>query len=664
MRTRRTALGGPVAAVLVVALAFAAAVPSSAGATVFQISNLHVVGGGLGWSADRNFVLEWDQSPPPPASPSTLLYRLYDSAGTLVQATVPKAAEADRTTIKAPWAPDAYKAELWLEDAEGQMGPPAHVTLRFDDAVPPAPVPSGPPGWLAAQQVAILDIGLSPAPLPVSGIRGYAVSLDGGGGSFPCAETDRCTTAETDLSGGLGDDTISLGALAEGTSYARVVAVSGSGVASPLASVPLRVDTTAPELSLLGLPDSGWSRGPLRLTAVAADRLSGMVPAGAAGPFTAIGVDGSPPHVEHGDRASVWVAGTGVHQVAYFARDAAGNVNDGQLRSSDPLSATVRIDDEPPRVAFAPAQDRAEPERIEATVADADSGASASSGMIGLRPVGGAGRFQELRTQVTGNRLVAHWDSEDFAPGRYEFLATGFDRVGNTASSGYRSNNLKMVLANPLKTPARLEAGFGGERDSRRLATAADRGALFAGRLTSAGGSSLGGLPVAIAETFAGGSEPQRRTTIVRTASDGAFSLRLPPGPSRDVSASFAGSPTLTHASAPSVHLDVRASVRLKVSKTRARIGGAPVVFSGKVVEAGVASRKGVPVELQFRYRRAAWSEFRTVETDAGGRFRYAYRFSDDDSRGVRFAFRAFVGQRKGWPYEPAFSNPVAVTGR
>jgi hypothetical protein len=94
-------------------------------------------------------------------------------------------------------------------------------------------------------------------------------------------------------------------------------------------------------------------------------------------------------------------------------------------------------------------------------------------------------------------------------------------------------------------------------------------------------------------------------------------------------------------------------------------VGGAPIVFSGAVGATGTAgTRKGLPVELQFRYPGAGWSEFRTVETDARGNFRYAYRFSDDDSRGVRFRFRAHVTGREGWPYEPAFSRPVAVTGR
>ncbi len=51
------------------------------------------------------------------------------------------------------------------------------------------------------------------------------------------------------------------------------------------------------------------------------------------------------------------------------------------------------------------------------------------------------------------------------------------------------------------------------------------------------------------------------------------------------------------------------------------------------------------------------------MQTDARGRFRYAYAFSDDDSRGVRFQFRAYI--RGGdWPYEPAASKAITVTGR
>jgi hypothetical protein len=51
------------------------------------------------------------------------------------------------------------------------------------------------------------------------------------------------------------------------------------------------------------------------------------------------------------------------------------------------------------------------------------------------------------------------------------------------------------------------------------------------------------------------------------------------------------------------------------------------------------------------------------VRADSSGRFRYAYRFSDDDSRGVRFLFCGYVPAQGDWPYEPGGSRPVAVRG-
>lgn len=676
---------------LALALASVCAFPAAAGATEpMRIENLQVDGGEANWHASRSFRLDWTQVPGPPLLPRAVLYRLFDSEGHLIEGPV-RNTENRRMLdpLEVPPAPGAYTAEVWLEDDEGGMGPASRTTLRFDDTVPPAALPQAPDGWLAGHETALLKINHPAGPLPLSGIRGYAISLDAGGGSSPCAHPARCSLAETDLPQGIGDDTITLGTLPEGETYARVVAVSGSGVTSPVNSVVFRSDATLPRLSLQGAP-SDWSNGPVRLTALAGDELSGMVAAGPTGPFTAIAVDGAPPALADGGSVSTWVAGSGVHRVAYFARDAAGNVADGGPGVPLPATASVRIDEDPPQVLFAPAQDPAEPERIESTVADPLSGPSPDRGSIRLRQVGSHGRFEELPTRVVGDRLVARWDSDSYPRGKYEFLAGGYDRAGNTATGSDRARGAQMVLVNPLKTQAQLEVGFGARRlvwhrcsrashgrrchrqtisrfDSRPAARTVPfgHGLLFGGRLQNFSGASLAGQEVAVTETFAPGSRPSRRTTIVRTGADGSFSLRLAPGPSREVSAAFGGTRTLTRASGRSVHLGVLASVRLHASAGSAKVGGVPIVFSGTVGQAGAAPfEEGLPVELQFRYPGADWSGFRTVQTDARGRFRYAYRFSDDDSRGVRFQFRAYVKGREGWPYEPALSRPVAVTGR
>ena len=246
-----------------------------------------------------------------------------------------------------------------------------------------------------------------------------------------------------------------------------------------------------------------------------------------------------------------------------------------------------------------------------------------------------------------------------------------------------------MVLVNPLKTPVAIESGFGGKRllwqrcrrtgmgrrckrqsvesfDSRPAARTVPygRGIRFGGRLRTAAGAPLAGREVLVTEFFEAGSEEAARTTRVRTAGDGGFAVWLVPGPSRSVVASFAGTKLLSRGCGRSSQLGVLAGVRLRASSPVARIGGAAVVFSGQVDHRDASlPRGGIPVELQFRYPGADWSEFRTVQTDLRGRFRYPYAFSDDDSRGVRFQFRAFVASAAGWPYKASYSRPVFVTG-
>jgi len=662
-------LGGPLAhpwlgkASLLLALALACAIPTAARATEpMRMENLQVDGGEANWHASRSFRLDWTQVPGPPLVPRAVLYRLFDAAGNLIEGPV-RVTENRRMLdpLEVPPVPGAYIAEVWLEDGEGRMGPASRATLRFDDTVPPPAAPQRPDGWLAGHETALLRIGHPAGPLPPSGIRGYAVSLGAGDGSSPCAHPDWCSVAETDLPRGIGDDTIALGTLPEGETYVRVVAVSGSGMVSLPTTVVFRSDATLPRLSLHGVPPE-WSDGPVRLAALAADELSGMAPGGASGPFTAIAVDGGPPALGFGGSVSAWVSGSGVHRVAYFGRDAAGNVADGALGGPAPATATVRVDEDPPRVLFAPAQDPAEPERIEATVADPLSGPSPDRGSISVRQAGSHGRFEELPTQILGSRLVANWDSDSYPRGKYEFLATGYDRAGNAVTGSDRLRGAKMILVNPLKTQTRLEGNIAVRRAGN---IPFGQGAQFRGRLQNISGATLGGQEVVVTETFAPGSQPGRRTTVVRTGADGAYAVRLAPGPSRDVSAAFAGTRTLTRAGGRSVHLGVKSSISLHASAHTARVGGAPIVFGGRVTCTGTAPLKeGLPVELQFRYPGAGWSGFRTVQTDRHGRFRYAYRFSDDDSRGVRFQFRAYAKGREDWPYEPAASRPIAVTGR
>jgi hypothetical protein len=644
--------------------------------------DMQVSGGEETWHAENDFRLDWRR--PPGAVIAAVGYRVRDAAGAVV---VPEkrfgwdAVSIDH--IHVPPRPGAYTAEVWLEGPHGERGPQESATLRFDDLRPRTARPLVPSGWILPS--ANLRIEPPAGPHPISGIRGYAVSIDRGAGGPPCAVPSRCALTETDLLGGIGDDTISPGLLPEGTNRVQVLAVSGAGVSSAqIGSAVVRVDATQPEVALAGVP-TGWATGPVRLTARATDALSGMAGAGASSPFTAIAVDGGVPRIDHGDSAAVTVTGEGVHDVALYARDAAGNSGE---RSPD--TALIRIDESGPALAFTRAQDPAEPERIEATFADVLSGPDPARGSIAVRRAGSRLPWVPLPTAVSVGRLLARWDSDPLPAGTYEFRATAYDAVGNAASTERRANGTRMVLANPAKARAAIAAGFGGrqlvwQRCSRRdgqrrcrretidsfehrpttRAVPYGKGIAYAGQLTSAVGARLGDLPIEITESFAAGAGASLRTTTVRTAADGSFLTRLAPGPSRRVEVTFSGTRKLAPASGGDVHLQVLGGVRLRASSASARIGGAPVVFDGRVGDLGAPIPPGGrPVELQFRLPGREWSEFRTVQTDAQGRFRYPYAFSDDDSRGIRFQFRAFVPAQDDWPYEPAASRPVFVTGR
>lgn len=648
---------------------------ASPAAAAFQPQNLHVLGGEEAWHADRSFELRWSNPP----GVNTVHYRVLSPTGQQVaEATLNWPATAIEY-LNVPSTPGVYTAEVSLEDSAGGLGPAENAKLRFDDA-PPGPTEPAPVGGWIPRNAFPLRIRLGPpeGPEPLSGIRGYAFAVDRDPGGQPCVAARLCSEAETDLPGGGGDDVAAIPGLPEGTSYLHAVAVSGSGVRSTTTeTVPLLVDQTDPVTTLFGT-GAGWSNRPVSLVAQATDSASGMVATDGGTPFTAIRIDGGVPITAPGDSVATTVIGSGVHTVAYYARDAAGNVMDGAVvngaENAAPATAVVRVDRDPPAVAFAAAQDPRDPERIEAVVGDSLSGFDPARGKIGVRQAGSRQRFQELPTEGGGDALRARWDSAAYPPVLYEFQVTAYDVAGNSRTSVLRSNGSRMLLHAPLKIPTTLTAGFAPsgapytayshiKRTGRGWTVGFGRRVSFSGRLIAGRRTPLAGMPVRVIERFDPDAQPRERMSVVRTGGDGRFDVELEPGPDREVLATMAPTPTLGGASSRPVRLEVRDRLGLHASTSTAEVGGRPVVFSGRVAGSPLPPG-GKTVQLQFRLPGLPWSEFRTVTTDARGRFRYAYRFVDDDSRGVRFQFRAFAPAQAGWPYEAAGSRPVAVRGR
>ncbi len=639
----------------VVAVLLAGAPLASA---AFQPHDLSVDGGEESWHAERSFAVRWDNPP----GVAAVHYRLLSSSGQVVLGETTIGWPA--TSIQHLFVPaiaDIYTAEVRLEDMDGNEGPAGSVKLRFDDGAPGQVSPQSATGWIGRTAFPYtLHLGLPAGPEPISGIRGYAVAIATAPGIAPCAGKYTCSEAETDLRAGA--DALTIVALPEGTSYLGAVAVSGSGMRSSVAAETiLKVDKTDPVTRLTGLAE-GWSNQPLTLRAEATDTASGMAAAGANGPFTAIRIDGGSPVVASGATVSAPVIGSGVHTIAYYARDAAGNVADGGIANgwphNAPATALVRIDRDAPHLSFAGAQDPGDPERIEAHAADALSGLDRSRASIAVRRAGTAERFERLPTELAAGTLRARWDSEAYPPGEYEFRAAVYDLAGNSNSTASRANGSPMRLRNPLKVATTLSASLG------RRAVPYGRGMSFSGELIAGRRTGLGGMPVQVIERFEVGASPAQRVSTVRTGAGGEFSVRLRPGPSREIIAVAAPTATLRGARSKPARLTVRSGMRMAVSSPVAKVGGRPIVFRGKVgAEGATVPADGKIVQLQFRLPGQPWSGFRSLRTDAQGRFRYAYRFADDDSRGARFQFRAFTPAQANWPYKQASSRPVAVTG-
>jgi hypothetical protein len=652
--------------ILLVVLFAALLLASPADASPPAPAGLHVEGGDA-WHSRNSFFLDW--TPPEGGAPVVRTYvRLLDPRGNKVSEMAFAGGEGGRG-LTVPQVPATYTAEAWFENSIGEAGPPASVPLRFDNARPAPIAFASVPGWVGRSAFPLrIRVGRPAGPLPLSGIRGYAFRADRFPSGDPCAAADRCSDDETTLRGGIADDQLTIPSLPEGVAHLHAVAVSGSGMKSAAsADATLRVDLTDPVTRLAGAPD-GWASRSVKLTASASDSESGMVASGEdSPPFTAIRVDAGAPTIVLGSSVTARVIDEGVHRIAYYARDVAGNADDGAGRNgiSDkaPRTAWVRIDRSPPEVAFSNSQDPRDPDLLRVEIVDSLSGPDGSRGTIAVRAAGSGDRFQPLpSTSARDGGLRARWSSDAFPPGAYEFRAIGYDAAGNATVTTRRKNGRAMVLSNPLKATTTLRAGFIGHGERRTVAYG--RRVRLSGRLITGRSSPLEDAPVRIVERFAGGVRPATRVSTVRTDRGGSFSFGVAAGPSRTIAVEFDGGPTLARSAARPLYLGVRSRVLLGASAATARVGGAPLVFSGKLVApAGTIPESGESVQLQFRLPGLPWSEFRTVQTNRSGRFRYAYRFSDDDSRGARFQFRAYVPAQEDWPFELGSSRPVLIRG-
>ena len=353
-----------------------------------------------------------------------------------------------------------------------------------------------------------------------------------------------------------------------------------------------------------------------------------------------------------GDRVTADVDKEGIHEIAYWARDLAGNESDGAGTNNPPERGEVRIDFSPPDVAFSNVQDPEDPDRLEAPVADGLSGVS--DGTISYRTAG-TGGWAELPTELRADRLVARVDSNQLDRGvTYEFRAEVTDRAGNASASSRRADGSRMTTVGPFRA---ISAFNGFAVNGRRTAKLRyGRAVRVSGQLVDGSGAAIPRAMVELIERYAPGSRRATRSTVVEADRQGRFKARLRKGPSRSIKAGYQGDLRHLGTGSRATMARVRGAISLHVPK-RVRAGDR-ASFAGRVRAKGAKfSRAGKAVEVQVRIGSRWKTVGRSVRTNTKGRYRLRYRFVATYTRPVRYRFRAVALRERGWPYLPAVSR-------
>jgi hypothetical protein len=263
------------------------------------------------------------------------------------QCTTPQsgAAPSGTNTFGVP-SPGEFKARVRVHDALytgawSDWSP----RLRFDNTVPGTASLDHLNGWLNATEAAAANYRVhrpSPTiyPEPVSGIAGYATTLDGStpGAAINAPANPSDETASLDLA-----------PLPNGTTTIKARAISGASIAAAAVdSQQVSIDRLAPTGEATGATGTTWTKQdvPLTLTGVDQPALSGMGAADGADPYTkgaylTYEVDGGSAQHIRGGSGSITLSEDGSHVVVLHATDLAGNLSAAK-------TVRVNIDHQPP----------------------------------------------------------------------------------------------------------------------------------------------------------------------------------------------------------------------------------------------------------------------------------------------------------------------------
>jgi hypothetical protein len=333
-----------------------------------------------------------------------------------------------------------------------------------------------------------------------------------------------------------------------------------------------------------------------------------------------------------------------------WLEDAAGNHREANAVAPVPL----RFDPDPPEVGFLPLSP-ADPLRVVLRASDQHSGLA--GGDIEMRAMG-TRTWHGLRTERQGSQLVTYVDDERFQKGAYEFRGHAFDRAGNEASTGKRTDGSAASIRLPARIDTRLRVGI-LRTGSRRTRTRFDSDLLasFGARLRLTGLlTNVDGQPIEGATIEAFGDGGGFAIGLATTGSNGRFRYILHARRNRDLTFRYGGSRRIG-AATTRVRVRVRATSSIQASRRWLRNGQA-VTFVGRV-RGRPLPPGGKLVEVQAHFR-GRWRTISTVRTDRTGRWRFPYRFGATLGR-VTYRFRAQLPAEGGYPFATGHSSVAKV---
>lgn len=184
----------------------------------------------------------------------------------------------------------------------------------------------------------------------------------------------------------------------------------------------------------------------------------------------------------------------------------------------------------------------------------------------------------------------------------------------------------------------------------------AKRAFTITGELLSAQGHPIGAATLNIIERNTA-NNLVRLIAHALTHADGTFILRVPPGPSRQITVAyraFTNSPD--YAATLAINELVHASLSLTVTKRPTNPHGT-LKLTGTV--SGPIPHQGAIIYLLVHYR-GSWETIRTSRTKPTGHFKLTYQFQGSIGR---FPFRvATPGGQANFPYLSGYSKIIAVT--